>query len=342
MRRVGGLFDAIADRDNLRQAYHKARRGKRHGGEARAFGERLDANVAAMADELDAGTIAVGEYRQFVLRDPKERVITAPCFRERVLHHAVMNVCEPHFERWLIADTYACRKGKGRIAALGRARRFAGRYGWFLKLDVRKYFDSVPHDVLLARLGRKFKDARLLALLGRIVRSFRAAIGRGLPIGSLTSQHLANFYLGAFDRFAKEGLGVRGYVRYMDDVAVWSDDKAELKRALKEGAAFLREELGLEWKPSPYLNRTRHGMDFLGGRVFATHVVLGRRARVRYRRKLAWLEAAFARGEIGEAELQQRATALTAFTQAGGVSGWKFRQAVLTSLAAGGHRARTG
>ena len=117
-----------------------------------------------MACSLDDGTFPVGRFHQFVIRDPKERIITAPCFPERVLHHALMNVCEEVFERWLITDSYACRAGRGRIAALSRAQGFAGRFPCFLKLDIRKYFDSVPHDEVLARLGRIFKDRPLLAI----------------------------------------------------------------------------------------------------------------------------------------------------------------------------------
>jgi hypothetical protein len=277
-----------------------------------------------------------------VIFDPKERIITAPCFGERILHHAIMNVCEPHFERWLIHDSYACRRGKGRVAALVRARRFARRFGWFLKLDVRRYFDTVPHDRLLDLLRRRFKDGRLLELFERIVRGFRGEAGRGLPIGALTSQHFANFYLGCFDRFVKETLRVAGYVRYMDDIVLWADDRRRLKDLLRAAETFLRDELSLDLKPTPALNRTTHGMDYLGCRVFRTHLVLNRRSRVRFRRKLARLEEQYRLGNIDEDEQQRRATALVAFTRTEGVSAWKFRRAVLQSLAVGGQRARTG
>jgi len=340
MKRAGRFFEQIIDRDNLRLAFARALRGKRSRPEAHDFGRHLDRNLEAMAAQLRAETIPVGRFRQFVIHDPKERVITAPCFTERVLHHAVINVCEPTFERWLIADTYACRTGQGRIAALLRALEFAHRFPFFLKLDVRKYFDSVPHQPLLERLERRFKDPRLLALLERIVRSFRGSLGRGIPIGSLTSQHLANFYLGWFDRFVKETLRVKGYVRYMDDMALWAETKADLKAALSAGEAFLREELRLELKPTPYLNRTEHGMNFLGCRVFRQHLVLNRRSRQRFRRKLARLEGDFAAGRIDEGELQQRATALVAFTRTAGLCGWRFRRAVLEELAVSGHKAR--
>jgi RNA-directed DNA polymerase len=175
MQRVGNLFEPIAAWDNLRLAVVRALRGKRDRLDARRFVSRLDANLANLRGQLLAGTVALGCFRQFVIHDPKERIITAPCFRERVLHHAVMNVCEPYLDRWLIDDTFACRRGKGRIAAVLRARCFAQRFPFFLKLDIRKYFDSVPHAELAARLRRRFKDERLLQLLERVI----ASMGEG-------------------------------------------------------------------------------------------------------------------------------------------------------------------
>jgi hypothetical protein len=253
-----------------------------------------------------------------------------------------MNVCEPLLDLWLIDDTYACRTGRGRLAALQRAQSYARRFGYYVKLDIRKYFDSIPHNRLLERLARRFKDRRLLDLLGRIIRAFRGSLGRGLPIGSLTSQHFANCYLGGLDRLVKEELRIRGYVRYMDDMALWSDSRACLRGALTSVGAFLGTELGLELKASPYLNRTAHGMDLLGCRVFRRHMVLSRRSRRRFRQKLIRLERSCAGGEIEAAVLQQRATALLAFARSAGVSSWRFRTAVLQQIAVGGPRARTG
>jgi RNA-directed DNA polymerase len=341
MRRANHLLDRIADRENLRIAVHKALKGKRDRHDARALVATLDASLDELRGGILRGDVALGEFRQFTIHDPKERLITAPCFRERVLHHAILNICEPVFERWLIADTYACRVGRGRLAALQRARAFAARSRFFLKLDIRKYFASISHPVLERKLARLFKDGPLLALLGRIIASFESAPDRGLPIGSLTSQHFANFYLGWFDRFVKQGLRVRGYVRYMDDCALWAGTSRELNNHLAMAAGYLGEEL--ELKPSPYINRTRHGMDFLGARVFPDHMTLNRRGRVRFRRKLRALEAAHGDGRIGERELQQRASSLVAFTRTEGLSSWRFRQRVIDSLAEGGHnRPRSG
>jgi hypothetical protein len=139
MKRTGNLFDRIVERENFRLAVGKAVRDKRHRPDAGRFMARLDDNVKEMMDQVWAGTFRLGRFHQFVIHDPKERVITAPCFPERVLHHAIMNVCEPVFDRWLIDDTFACRLGRGRLPALQRAQRFARGHAYFLKLSVCAY-----------------------------------------------------------------------------------------------------------------------------------------------------------------------------------------------------------
>jgi retron-type reverse transcriptase len=179
-------MEQVVERENLRQAFAKAAKGKRVKLDARVFAESLEENLQGLAAELADGTYRPGPYHQFTIFDPKQRIITAPCFRDRVLHHAIMNVCEPLFDRFLIADTFACRRGKGRLAALDRAVEFARRHEFFLKLDIRKYFDSISHRVLRERLERRFKDQRLLDLFGRIIAGYQTAPGRGVPIGSLT------------------------------------------------------------------------------------------------------------------------------------------------------------
>jgi RNA-directed DNA polymerase len=336
MKRASRLMERVHDRATLREAFARASLGKRTKRDALAFGLRLDENLAELARELVQGTYEVGPYHQFTIFDPKERVITAPCFRDRVLHHALNLVCEPVFERFLIADTFACRRGKGRIRAVERAQYFSRRYPWFLKLDIRKYFNSIDHEILSKRLGKKFKDRRLLDLFDRIIASYEVMPGHGVPIGSLTSQHFANFYLGWLDRFVKEGLRAGGYVRYMDDFVVWGEDRAWLSGVRDRVREFVERELSLGLKPEPYINRCRFGMDFLGCRVKPSHVSLNRRSRVRFGRKLRWLEREHAAGRLDEASLQQRATALVAFTHAGPTVSWRWRSRVLQSLVVDG------
>jgi hypothetical protein len=197
---------------------------------------------------------------------------------------------------------------------VARARHYAARHNWFLKLDIRKYFDSVDHEVLKGLLARKFKDAGVLDLFGQILASYQTAPGRGLPIGNLTSQHFANYYLAPLDRFIKERLGRRAYVRYMDDFVVWGDTAAELQAVRRAVEEFLRRELKLQLKSNVVLNRTRHGMDFLGYRLRPGALRLARRSKVRFGRKFRHYERAYLRGQWSEGHLQQRMQALVAFT----------------------------
>ena len=226
--------------------------------------------------------------------------------------------------------TYACRVGKGRLKALAAAQRNARRANWYLKLDIRKYFESIPHEPLLHQLQQMFKDPEVLYWLERIIRSHQSSAQRGLPIGSLSSQHLANVYLSPLDRLCQAAEGVRGYVRYMDDFVCWSSEKAPLLSLGRALQTFAAEALGLELKSAPAPQRVALGMDFLGCRIFADHTRLARRSKVRYRRKLALLEALAGQGLLTETELQARLCALTAFTLP--VRSYQFRQRVLADF----------
>jgi hypothetical protein len=273
----------------------------------------LDAHLEELQQSLLSGNVTVGNYHYFKIRDPKERTICAASFSERVLHHAVMNLCEPILERASVSDSYACRKGKGRLAAVERAQQYACQYRWFLKLDVRKYFDSIHHETLRGLLRGTFKDPAVLVLFDAIIDSYQTAPRRGLPIGNLTSQHFANFYLAPLDRFIKERLQRRAFVRYMDDFVVWGDSAQELRDVRNQVREFLATELHLELKPNMIINRTELGMDFLGYRIFPDKVRLARRSKVRFARKFRRYEQAYLRGEWAELQLQQRVQALLSF-----------------------------
>lgn len=323
MRRLGGVYDAIWQWDNLRLAFWRAGKAARNGSAVRKFEADLEKNLRILQNDLQNECVTSSGFTRFIIHDPKERVITAPSFRDRVLHHAIMNICEPHFERGLIYDSYACRKGKGRLVALQRATQHAAQHSWFLKLDIRKYFESIPHDRLLTALERKFKDRRLLVLFARLLDESPAdRSGVGLPIGSLLSQHLANFYLNPVDRLCMERLRVQGYVRYMDDFVLWSDDGHQLRRAWQSLSCFVRDDLGLELKSTAHMNRTEHGMDFCGFRIFPGWRVLNRRSRRRWKSRLREID-----NLKDEREQQRRIQAIIAFAKEG--SSWQFRRRAL-------------
>ena len=261
MKRAGGLFPQMVEWGNLEHALRKALIGKRNRRDAEAFVAAMPQSLEEIGERLRGGDGPLGKFTEFVIHDPKKRLISAPCFADRVLHHAVMNVCEPVLERYQIYDSYACRVGKGQFAAIERACSYARHNEWFLKTDVRKYFESIPRVRMWNRLTRMFREEAVLELWWQILDSWNRGHERGLPIGALTSQHLANFYLGEFDHEVKNEWRVKGYIRYMDDSAIWFADGRAAKQASERASEFLANRLDLTLKPS-FQNKVGHGMEF--------------------------------------------------------------------------------
>jgi len=315
MRRVSALFGPICTLENLHLAYRKARRGKRYRPEVAAFSHDLASNLLALQQGLLVETWTPNPPRTFWISDPKRRLISAPPFPDRVVHHAVMNLLEPVVDRSLIPDTYACRKGKGTHAALLRASEFARRYRYVLKSDIQKYFPSIDHEILKGLFRRKLKDPPLLRLLDRIVDGsgpqeevidwfpgddlFTPVERRhGLPIGNLTSQIFASWMLDPLDHFVKETLRVPGYVRYMDDLLLFADSKAFLREAAREVRCFLeRFRLRLHGRKTRTIP-LRQGVNFLGFRSYPWGRRLTTATKVRQQRKLAAHRLAYAEGLV--------------------------------------------
>lgn len=321
VRRSPASLHDVADLDNLMRAFGRAARGKTRRPDVQAFAARLLPELHELRAELLEGSVALGRVHRFSIRDPKPRLISAPAFRERVVHHALMAVMGPILDRSLVDDSFACRPGKGSHAAVRRAQAHARRSPFFVKVDVRRYFDSILHATLLVQLERRFKDPGVLDLCARILAAHRGTEGRGLPIGALTSQHFANLYLSPADRFLLEDARVPGMVRYMDDVVWWCRSAAEGRATLEAYRARVAG-LGLELHPHAYVQRTSAGLAFLGVRVFADHLRLSRRRRVRFRRARARWEAAYAAGLIGPRELQAGGASALAIVEHAGARPW--------------------
>ena len=273
MKRSKNLFEKICGIQNLHDACYKAARHKRRSLEYLCFREKLEPKLEDVRQELLNGSYRAGEYRQFKISDPKERIISAAPFKDRVIHHAIINVLEPVFERQMIYHTYACRKGKGTHAAARHAFRMAKKYRYFLKLDVRKYFDSINHTVLNKQLCRIIKDERCLCLLFTVIDSYCTDENRGLPIGNLTSQFFANLYLSPLDHYILEELKPCAYVRYMDDMILFDDSMDRLKSMYGIISLFCRERLFLQLK-QPSFGKTGQGVPFLGWRLSSTGIRL--------------------------------------------------------------------
>lgn len=314
MKRAGYLTEAIADLENLRLAFWKSKKKKSGSEDVYAFGANLDKNLLSLSAEILSGTVSVGGYSYFKVYDPKERLICAASFRERVLHHALMNICDPVFEKFQIYDSYATRVGKGQFAALERAKGWISGGMWFCKLDMRKYFDSISHEVLYSQLRGKFKDERVLAVFKQIIDSYGTAPGRGVPIGNLTSQYFANFYLAHLDHYAKEELRIRKYVRYMDDVLMIDSSKERLLNHAAKIQEFCEQKLRLELKPV-CLNSVEKGVPFLGYVLFPCGVRLNKNSKKRFLRKHKCYAGKLRSGAWSQKEYARHAEPLFAFTR---------------------------
>jgi retron-type reverse transcriptase len=285
MKRHGNLFDTVVSWNNLWRACRQASLGKRFRPGVARFVLDQERELLELRRDLLDGSYRPGTYFTFTIRDPKERLISVAPFRDRVVHHAVCAVLEPLLDRTLIADTFANRLGKGTHRALDRFQDLVRKHRWVVVGDVRKYFASIDHGILKDLLRHKLKDRRLLALLDVIVDGSNPQEEvidhfpgddlftpldrrKGLPIGNLTSQVFANLYLSPFDHWVREHLRVSGYVRYMDDFALFGDDRA-LAREWRDGVVRFLEGLRLKVHDrKTRLRRTGEGLPFLGFVVF--------------------------------------------------------------------------
>lgn len=343
------LWPQVANFGNLLVAHYLAARGKRSKPSVAAFEYDLEENLLQLRDELRSGAYRPGAYTSFHIHEPKRRLISAAPFRDRIVHHALVNVIGPIYERKFIYDTYANREGKGTHRALDRCTHYLRRYRYVLALDVRQFFPSIDHAILQGILAQTLADERVLDLAGKIIASgvgvqrdeyvmvyfpgddlFASERPRGLPIGNLTSQFWANVYLNGLDHYVKRQLKCQGYVRYVDDLLLFSDDKPTLhawRAAVIEYVAGLRLTLHEERaQPRPCAT----GVPFLGFQVFPDHRRLKRRNVVNARRRLQALSRAYQRGEVDQA--RARAGVLGWINHASTGDTWGLRQAVLGSI----------
>ena len=329
MKRANNLLSLLVEPDNLHLASWKAAKGKRYAASVLEYQAHLEENPVVLRQQIEQGRVEVGDYRYFKVFEPKERQICASAFREQVLHQALMNVCHERFELAQIFDSYASRKGKGVYAAVERAKIHTRDHAWFLKLDVRKFFESIHHGVLKKQLLRLFREQKLLSILFQIIDSYVAQPERGVPIGNLTSQYFANHYLAGLDHFIKEHLRIGAYVRYMDDMILWHSDQSTLRSAQAAVENFVQHQLLCGLKPA-LLNRTQQGLPFLGYKILPYHVRLLRNSKMRFLRKIALVEGHYHAGDWTEQACQQHALPLIAFTQHADAT--TFRKNVLLRL----------
>lgn len=311
-RRYKRLIGDIVDWDNLMEAYRLARRGKRDRQELMRFEARLWEELGALQMEMLWGTYQPGRYRSFIVYEPKCREILAAPFRDRVAQHAICNVCGPIWDRGMIFDTYACRPGKGthcgadRVEAWARGMAASGPV-WVLKMDVSKYFFSISHRLARSVVRDKISCPETLRILDSIIASSAAAGDRdpvGVPVGNLTSQWIANLVGNRIDQWAKREMGLRRYIRYMDDMVVLVRDK-HTALALRDAFADKLASLGLRFSKASVLPLDR-GINFLGYRIWPHKRLLRPDSVRRMRRRLRQMEWEYAHGLVGLSDVRQR------------------------------------
>lgn len=322
------MFSQITEWANLWQAYAQAARSKRRKLAAAAFEYQLADHIAQLQHELRTGRYQPGAYQHFFIHEPKRRKISAAPFRDRVVHHALCNWITPIFERRFIDNSFANRVGKGTHQALTQLQAYTRRYRYVLRVDVVQHFPSLDHAVLrdtltpaLIRCAGAGADA-VLWLIDQILASGEGVLAdeyapvlfagddlfainrpRGLPIGNLTSQFWSNVYMNPIDWFVTTGLGCSAYLRYVDDMALFSDSKRALygyKQALIERLAEARltmHEAEAQVMPADL------GIPWLGWVIYPTHRLLKRRNAVKFTRRFGLLLDMYRAGQISFAEL---------------------------------------
>lgn len=324
------IYSGMCDFEELYECYLDARRGKRYRDDILLFTDNLEANLLQVQRELIDQTYEVGPYRTFYVADPKIRLIMSLQFRDRIVQWTIYRKLFPVYDKIFIEDSFACRKGKGTLAAVTRLQGWLQQASrkpetwYYLKLDISKYFYRIDHAVLLDILKRRIEDKQVLGLLDRIINNPNMRFGlppgvnaencpdeerlsdRGMPIGNLTSQLFANIYLNELDQYCKHVLKTRHYIRYMDDMIILSNDKEQLAYYRNCIDAFLKEFLHLDLNKKKTAIRPIHlGIEFVGYRIWPTHKKLKRQLGRRIIRVIKALRRNVAEKRITHAKFQR-------------------------------------
>ncbi len=287
-------FEDIISIENLLEAWREFVRRKRDKRDVQEYYRHLMHNILALHQDLTNHTYKHGAYQAFRINDPKPRKIHKSLVRDRLLHHAIYRQLYLFFDWTFVSDSFSCRIGKGTHKALNRFRSFGYKVSknntktcWILKCDIKKFFENINHEILLAIFNCYIPDPNVIWLLERVIFSFSSAPGRGLPLGNLTSQLFVNVYMNEFDQFMKHRMKAKYYIRYADDFVVFSHDKAWLKELFPKVAGFLKENLKLDIHPDKVFIKTlASGVDFLGWVHFPDHRVLRTTTKKRMMRRL--------------------------------------------------------
>lgn len=307
------LFHEIICLENLFLAWQKFRRGKRNKFDVQEFEYNLEDNIFQLHQKLKNRTYKHSIYKSFYIQDPKLRCIHKACVKDRVLHHAIFRILYFIFDTTFIFDSYSCRIGKGTHRAVNRLQKFARKVSknntktcYILKCDIKKFFDSIDHNILISLIRRKIKGENTIWLIKEIIKSFSTSIDRGLPLGNITSQLFANIYLNKLDQFMKHGLRMKYYIRYCDDFVIISGNKEYLKKIVPRLSIFLDEELKISLHYDKITMRKYYqGIDFLGYVSFPYHRVLRTKTKRRMFEKIEQRAKALKQNKISKKSFDQ-------------------------------------
>ncbi len=307
MKRIGNIYKEIYSYENLLAAYHNAAMGRRYRHDVMSFTQNLEENLVQIQNELIWHKYKVGEYHEFFVHDPKKRLIMSLPFKDRVVQWAIYRVLNPIFDRRYINTSYGCRIGGGTHRAIKQLQKYiriTPPPAYVLKLDMSKYFYRVNHAILFEILNKIFKDKEVLWLMKTIIYGdhlFGIQLddhnyekervpGVGMAIGNLTSQMFANLYLNELDQYCKHHLHVKHYIRYMDDIAIVSDNKRQLWQYEREIEEFIASKLALKLNNKTSVNGVRQGIDFCGYRVYRDHIKLRKKSSLHMKRRLRQIQ----------------------------------------------------
>lgn len=308
-------YHELVTAENLFSAWYAFQKGKQNKRDVMEFERNLEDNIFQLLDDLNTKSYKHQGYSTFHVYDPKFRIINKACVRDRVVHHLIYSYLEPIFQPTFIHHSYACQKEKGihkAVEELSNILRQAShnytRLLWSLKLDIKKFFDSVNHDILFQLLKRKIKDLDMLWFLGEIIKSYNSSqgIGIGLPIGNLTSQIFANIYLSELDYYAKCILREPYYFRYADDFIFLNTDKAYLIKIEADVKNFVTERLRMTVHPNKiYYRKFSQGIDFVGYVLLPRYRVLRTKTKKRMFKKVAGMVREYNIGALDDYSLNQ-------------------------------------
>ena len=300
-------YEELCSYENFEKAFKKARKGKTKKQYVLEFEKELEKNLVKLSNELIKEDYRPNPLKTFILRDPKTRKISKSDFRDRIVHHAICNIIEPYFEKIFIYDSFANRLGKGTLNSIKRFDEFKRKVSknntircFVLKADIKSYFESVDHKLLLKFLRKRVNDARIMDLIQIILSNHHNnCLGRGMPLGNLTSQFFANVYLNELDQFIKHKIRAKYYIRYVDDFVILHKSKKILEKYKLRINLFLAKDLKIELhKEKSRVILLNKGVGFLGFRIFYYHKLLVQKNMRKFNKKMKKIRILYMKGKF--------------------------------------------